>query len=181
MATFARIVEAPSRLARLFAIGLLLAAVAVICQMLVVRYGLGRSAIWQNEFATFALVAATFLGAPYVLAQPAHVCLDLVPLWLGPASRRRLGLLASSLGLMFCALVFATSLEWWWEAYSQGHRTPSLWRARLWIPYLSLPVGSLLLTLQYLVELRAIATGEGRPFPGPAGASEAGAGGGGSA
>jgi TRAP-type C4-dicarboxylate transport system permease small subunit len=164
LATFARVIEALSRAAGIAAIGLVLAAVLVICQMLVVRHGLGHSAIWQNEFVTFSLVAATFLGAPYVLLRRAHVAVDLLPLALGPGARRVLGLLAAALGFLFCALMFATSLEWWWEAWSQGHRSPTMWRARLWIPYLSLPVGSLLLTLQYLVELWGIATRRKPPF-----------------
>jgi len=39
-----------------------------------------------------------------------------------------------------------------------------VWRARLWIPYLSMPVGLGLLTLQYLVELISLVTGRTSPF-----------------
>lgn len=166
MDRLARLVEALCRLAGWAAVALVVVAVGVICQLLVVRHGLGRSAIWQNEFVTFALVAATFLGAPYVLLHRAHVAVDLVPMLLGGEARRRLALLANGLGLVFCLVVFLTSLGWWWEAWSEGHRTSSMWRARLWIPYLSLPVGSLLLTLQCLVELWAVATRRRPPFGG---------------
>jgi TRAP-type C4-dicarboxylate transport system permease small subunit len=99
-----------------------------------------------------------------------HVNVDLLALYLGPAAVRRLGLVASALGLLFCAVLFTTSLAWWWEAWSFGFRTSSMWRARLWIPYLAVPVGSLLLTLQYVVEVWAISTGRLPPFghsPGP--------------
>lgn len=167
MGTYVRVVSTLSRAAAFVAAGLLLASIGVICQMLVIRHGLGRSAIWQNEFVTFALVAATFLAAPYVLLVRGHVVVEVVPLWLSGPARRVLGLIAAALGFLFCLLVFATSLEWWWEAFAQGHRTSSMWRARLWIPYLSLPVGSLLLTLQYLAELWEIATGRKAPFGTP--------------
>lgn len=166
MERLARLVELLCRLAGAAAAALIVAAVAVICQLLVVRHGLGRSAIWQNEFVTLALVAATFLGAPYVLLRRAHVAVDIVPLLLAGEARRRLGLLASGLGLAFCLILLSTSLHWWWEAWSQGHRTASMWRARLWIPYLSLPIGALLLTLQYSVELWAVATRRRPPFGG---------------
>lgn len=166
MERLARLVEALCRLAGLAAMALIVVAVGVICQLLVVRHGLGRSAIWQNEFVTFALVAATFLGAPYVLLHRAHVAVDLVPMLLGAEARRRLALLANGLGLVFCLVVFLTSLGWWWEAWSEGYRTSSMWRARLWIPYLSLPVGALLLTLQCLVELWAVAARRRPPFGG---------------
>lgn len=47
--------------------------------MVVVRYVLGTSTIWQNEFVTFAVVAATLFGSPYVLLTKGHVNVDLLP------------------------------------------------------------------------------------------------------
>ncbi len=167
METYVRVVSALSRAAAFIAAGLVVAAIAVICQMLVIRHGLGRSAIWQNEFVTFALVAATFLAAPYVLIVRGHVVVELVPIWLSGRARRTLGMIAGGLGFVFCLLVFVTSLEWWWEAFSLDLRTSTMWRARLWIPYLSLPVGSLLLTLQYIAELWEIATERKPAFGNP--------------
>ncbi|MDF1586535.1 TRAP transporter small permease [Marinimicrococcus flavescens] len=173
MERYAAAVSWLSRLSGYVAAGLILLAVLVVCQMLFVRYALGQSAIWQNEFVTFSLVAATFLGAPYVLLLRGHVNVELVPLWLGPRAKRVLGLAASLIGLVFCVLVFITSIEWWWEAWAGGWETSSVWRARLWIPYLSLPVGSLLLSLQYVAEVWAIATGRVPPFGALPGGAEA--------
>lgn len=164
MERYATVVGWVSRLAGYFSAGLILLAVFVVCQMLFVRYVLGESAIWQNEFVTFSLVAATFLGAPYVLLLRGHVNVELVPLWLGPRASRVLGLLAALIGMAFCALVFLASIEWWWEAWEGGWETSSVWRARLWIPWLSLPAGMLLLTLQYVAEIWAVATGRRPPF-----------------
>ncbi len=39
-----------------------------------------------------------------------------------------------------------------------------MWRARLWIPYLSMPIGLGLLVLQYLAELLCLVTGRAPPF-----------------
>lgn len=164
MAALARCVEALSRLAGLVAVGLIVSAVLVICQLLVVRFVLGQSAVWQNEYVTFSLIGATFVGSPYVLLARGHVNVDLVPHYLGPGGRKALGLLAGLIGLAFCLVLFVSSLPWWWEAYSMGFRTSSVWRARLWVPYLAVPVGSGLLVLQYLVELWGIATGRKPPF-----------------
>jgi TRAP-type C4-dicarboxylate transport system permease small subunit len=166
MTAFARTVVSLCKLAGYAATALILLSVVVICQMLVVRFGLGRSAIWQNEFVTFALIGATFLGAPYVLLTRGHVNVDLLPMLLGERGRRALGLVAAGMGFLFCLVVLLTSLGWWWEAWSLGFRTSSMWRARLWIPYAALPVGSLLLVLQYAVEIWAIATGRLPPFGG---------------
>jgi TRAP-type C4-dicarboxylate transport system permease small subunit len=154
LAGFCRCVEALSRAAGWLAAALILGSVLVICQMLFVRFVLGQSAIWQNEFVTFAMIGATFMGAPWVLSTGGHVNVDLLSQHLGPWPRRRLALLAHGLGLVFCAVVLLTSIGWWWEAWSLGFRTSTLWRARLWIPYAAIPLGSLLLVLQYIVEIR---------------------------
>ena len=39
-----------------------------------------------------------------------------------------------------------------------------MWRARLWIPYASMPIGLGLLTLQYVADLVCLVTGREPPF-----------------
>ena len=46
---------------------LILLSIFVICHMVFVRAVLGASSIWQTEFVTFSVIAATFLGSPYIL------------------------------------------------------------------------------------------------------------------
>ncbi len=164
MQRFAAVVEALSRLAGYVAVGLIVAAVAVVCQLLFVRFILGEAAFWQNEFVTFSLVAATFLGAPYVLLTGGHVNVDLIPHYLPHRVRRVLALLAGLIGLSFCVVVFWTSLPWWWEAWSKDFTTSTMWRARLFIPYACVPVGMGLLVLQYVVEIWSVAVGRRAPF-----------------
>lgn len=164
MAVFSRWIGWASRLTGYFAAALMAGSVFVVCQMVFVRAVLGESSIWQTEFVTFALIAATFLGAPYILLTRGHVNVDLLPLVLSHPARKRLALLASALALVFCAAVFYSSLHWWWDAWSLNLTTPTIWRARLWIPYLSVPVGMGLLCLQYVADVWALATDREPPF-----------------
>lgn len=153
-----------SRVSGIAATLLLVLAVLVVCQMVFVRAVLGQSSIWQTEFVTFSIIAATFLGAPYILLTHGHVNVDLLPLMLDGTWRRRLALLASGLALAFCVLFLYSAINWWWEAWTLGLTTPSIWRARLWIPYLSVPVGMLLLCGQYIVDIWALMNGDVSPF-----------------
>ena len=164
MSGFARLVSAASRFLGFAAVLLVLSAVLVICELLWVRWVMGQSAVWQNEYVTFALIGATFLGAPYVLLTRGHVNVDLVPMVAQGRARYWLSLVASALGLLFCLLFFVTSLPWWWEAWAGGFTTSSVWRAPLWVPYLAVPVGTGMLVLQYLVEIWAVLTGREQPF-----------------
>jgi TRAP-type C4-dicarboxylate transport system permease small subunit len=164
MTRFVGAVRLLSRMSGIAAILLILAALVVICQMIFVREVLGQSSIWQTEFVIFSLIAATFIGAPYVLLTKGHVNVDLVPLLVGQRMRVGLALIASILALGFCLIVLWNSLYWWQDAFDRGYLTSSMWRARLWIPYLSVPVGMGLLSLQYVADILALLTGREMPF-----------------
>ena len=155
-----------SRLGGIVAVLLLLAAVLVICQMVFVRYVLKGSAIWQHEFATFALIGATFIGAPYVLLTQGHVNVDLLPVYLGPRGRLALALVAASVTLVFCAALAGYGVAFWYEAWVNDWHAQTVWRPALWVPYLALPLGMGLLALQCLAQILALATGRAAPFAG---------------
>lgn len=159
-----RAVHAASRLFGLAAAGLILLSVGVVCQMVFVRAVLGQSSIWQTEFVTFALIAATFIGAPYILMTHGHVNVDLLPLVLPQRWRVILAFVASLVALAFCLVLFVNSIDWWYEAWITDKQTSSIWRARLWIAYLPVPVGMALLCLQYIADILALATGRAMPF-----------------
>lgn len=161
---WARAVNAVSRAFGVFSVGLILASIAVVCQMVFVRAVLGQSAIWQTEFSIFAMVAATFLGAPWILLARGHVAVDVLPLMVGPGTRRWLFITGYGLALAFCLLFLWGAIPWWWEAYTHNQTTSSIWRARLWIPYLAVPVGLLLLCLQMAVALALVLTRRVHPF-----------------
>ncbi|MCW5634998.1 MAG: TRAP transporter small permease [Rubrivivax sp.] len=157
-------IHAASRALGVFSAALIALSVGVICHMVFVRAVLNQSSIWQTEFVTFCLIAATFLGAPYILLTRGHVNVDVVPLMARPGLRRALHLGGGTIALVFCGALLYAAVPWWHEAYASGLTTPSIWRVRLWIPYLAVPVGTALLCLQLLAELWLVATRRAHPF-----------------
>jgi TRAP-type C4-dicarboxylate transport system permease small subunit len=157
-------VHATSRALGVFSAGLILLGVFVVCQMVFVRAVLGESSIWQTEFVTFSLIAATFLGAPYILLTRGHVNVDVLPLMVGVPKRRVLHFIGSMVGLSFCAIFLLASLPWWYDTWQSGQTTSTIWRARVWIPYLSVPVGLALLCLQYIAEVFLVMSRREFPF-----------------
>lgn len=158
------VVHALSRAFGVAAAGLILVSIGVVCQMVFVRAVLHQSSIWQTEFVTFAIIAATFLGAPYIQLTRGHVAVDVVPLMLGQGARHGLHFAGSLIGLAFCAFFFYASLPWWHEVWTLNQTTSSMWRARLWIPYLAVPVGLGLLCLQYFAEIWLVMSRQDHPF-----------------
>lgn len=157
-----------SRAGGMIAVGLLLAAVLVICQMVFVRYVLQGSAIWQHEFVTFSLIGATFIGAPYVLLTHGHVNVDLLPLYLGRRARFALALLAALISLVFCLILAWYGFAFWYQSYIENWHAQTVWRPPLWVPYFAVPLGMGLLSLQYVAEILALVTGRQAPFGGGA-------------
>jgi TRAP-type C4-dicarboxylate transport system permease small subunit len=153
-----------SQVGGIIAMVLLAAALLVVCQLVVVRYGLGQSAIWQHEFVTFSLIGATFLGSPYVLLTRGHVNVDLLPLYLGGRMRFTLALLSSVISLAFCVAVAWAGFNLWREALVNNWRAETVWAPPLWIPYLSIPLGMGLLSLQYIADILALLAGRDMPF-----------------
>jgi TRAP-type C4-dicarboxylate transport system permease small subunit len=148
----------------IFAALLIAAAVVVVCQMVIVRYVLNETTIWQTDFVTYSLIAATFIGAPYVLLTKGHVNVDVVPIYVGPRLRYWLALTAICLSLAFCLIMTVLTLQFWYESFENNWVSDTMWRSRLWIPYLSMPVGLGVLTLQYVADLINLLSGREPPF-----------------
>ncbi len=157
-----------SRACGVFAALCLIAACLVVSQMVFMRYILNASTIWQTEFVTYAIVAATLIGSPYVLLTRGHVNVDLLPHYLGQTGRLILALVASLLSMGFCAVLAWTGWHYFHEAWSEGWVTETVWGPPLWIPLLPLPLGVGLLTLQYAVDVYCLISGRELPFGMPA-------------
>lgn len=128
-------------------------AILVVCQMVVIRYFLNASTVWQTEYVTYAIVAATFLGCPYVLLVKGHVNVDLLPHYLSGIAQKILSIVASLLALVFCGVLAWQSFHFFYEALDGGWVTDSVWELPLWIPYLPMFLGLGLLCIQYIAEI----------------------------
>lgn len=162
--TYVAVVSALSRFAGVIAACLIGLAVLVVCDMVIERYLLNRTTVWQIDVVTYSIVAATFIGSPYVLMLRGHVNVDVLPLHLGPRARYWLDLVTSGVALCFCVVLFVLCSRFWYQAYAESWLSNTVWRARLWIPYLSMPIGLGVLVLQYVAGLLCVATGRSPPF-----------------
>ena len=164
MDSFIRAVTFMSRVVGVIGALLIGFAVLVICDMVIERYVLNLTTIWQIDVVTYCIVGATFIGSPYVLMTRGHVNVDILPLHVGPTARYWLALFTSLLALSFIVVLFVLCTAYWYDSYSEMWRSQTVWRARLWIPYLSMPIGLGLLILQYLVDIICVVTGRAPPF-----------------
>jgi TRAP-type C4-dicarboxylate transport system permease small subunit len=161
---FLRAVAAISTLAGWCSAGMIVAAVAITCQMIFVRFVLNGSTVWQTEAVIYLVIAATLVGLPYVQRLRGHVNVDLVPIALPRRARLALCVVTLSLSILIVGVMFWYGYEYWHFAWERNWRSDTVWGVRLWIPYLSIPVGFGLLLLQLVADLTAVLLGIDRPF-----------------
>ncbi|CAN7683926.1 TRAP transporter small permease subunit [Neorhizobium sp. LjRoot104] len=162
-------IKAIAQVSRLFAListALIIAAMLVVCQMILMRYVFAWATIWQTDFVVFAATVAIFLGAPYVLLTGGHVGVDVVEMMVGDRTRARLQVLGSVFGLLFCAVMFVAGWVQFHDAWVGNWKHSSVWAPPLWVPLLALPLGFGLLCLQYVAKILALLTGETLGAPG---------------
>src|SRR5215216_4257295 len=112
---FIRAITRVSQACGIFAAGLVAASVVIVCQMVFIRYVLNQNTIWQTDFVTFSLVAATFIGAPYVLMTKGHVNVDVLPIYVERRARWWLALFAISISLAFALTMAVLTAQFWHE------------------------------------------------------------------
>ena len=164
MTTFIRTVGHLSTAAGIVAALMILVSVLVTCQMIFVRYVLNWSTVWQTEFITYMMVAATLVGLPYVQKLRGHVNVDLLPLLLPHKLRRVLFFVVTGTGFAVVALMLYFGAEMWWTAFSRGWTSDTVWGVRLGFPYFAVPVGFGLFLLQLLADMLAVSSRHEEPF-----------------
>ena len=131
----------------------LLASALILTSSVVTRYFLHASTDWQDEASVFCLVGATFLCSAFVQAIRGHVGIEAVSSLLPPrVDRVRIALV--DLGcFVFCVFFAWKSCTLLHEAWAEGQTTSSSWAPPLWIPYLLMSLGMILLSVQLAVQV----------------------------
>lgn len=167
MQLFIRFVRKASSIAGVLAASMIGLSVLIVCQLVFMRYLLNAPTAWQTELVTYLLVGATLIGSPYVLMIKGHVSVDLLPHYLPPPARKALALVCATVGIVFCAILFGSGCELWYDAFTAGWLSETVWAVPLFIPYSALPLGFGLMVLQYLADVLVLFTGEQTPFGRP--------------
>ena len=140
----------------------LLASAVILTSSVVTRYFLHASTDWQDEASVFCLVGATFLCSAFVQAIRGHIGIEAVSSIL-PEAANRVRIAVVDIGcLAFCAFFAWKSCTLLREAWTEGQTTSSSWAPPLWIPYLLMSLGMILLSVQLAVQC-AVSVNKLRP------------------
>jgi C4-dicarboxylate transporter, DctQ subunit len=113
----------------------------------VLRYWFLAPISWAEELTLYIMVWIVFVGSSVAIRRRGHIAIDLLPLVLSPAWRRRLAILIALTMLAFLAVFFHYSLVHTLRVLGSGQVTPVM-QAPMWLAYLAMPAGSALMMLR---------------------------------
>jgi TRAP-type C4-dicarboxylate transport system permease small subunit len=137
--------------------------VASITYDVILRYVFIAPTHWALEVNTFLLAFLCVIPAGDVLRVGSQIRITFLYDRLTPAVKARLDVLRAAAGLFFCAIMIWKGSDMAWKAWLHNDRMSTSLGTPMVIPYLFLPIGFLLLALQYLSN----ATGTWRKSPVP--------------
>jgi TRAP-type C4-dicarboxylate transport system permease small subunit len=133
-------------------LGILLMVImlAVVTLDICARYFFNKPLLWTHEVTEYAMVWVTFLGAAWVLRKEGHVIVDIVPSRLNAKAKAMLFTVVSIIGIpmMFLFIWYGTKVTI--DLYLTKRMLSTVMMPPAWILYTIIPLGSLLLMLQFL-------------------------------
>jgi len=130
--------------------GLVFCAMAVLVSLDVVLRNLNIINFpWLLELSEYALYAATFLAAPWVLNMGSHVRVDLVVSALPRTAARICELLADLAGLAIVAIVGWYGLRVTQDAFARGDLVVKELVIPEWVLLAVMPLACLLMTIEF--------------------------------
>jgi TRAP-type C4-dicarboxylate transport system permease small subunit len=107
---------------------------------------------WIDEISLFGLVWTVFLAIGLALESGRHISMRMLMTRMSPSAQRTAKTAINLLGLVFSAYMVKVGLEITLFVARSGQASPTLGISVAWL-YWVVPVGFLLLAVQYLVEL----------------------------
>jgi len=129
--------------------GILAFLMFAVCWDVLARAFWGKPLRWVLEFTEYGLLYMCFLCTAWVLKNDRHVISDLLLVALSKKVQALFNTTTSIVGGMVCAILTYVGWGVAWEKYQAGAYQPTVIQPPDFPLYLAIPVGFLLLTIQF--------------------------------
>jgi len=119
------------------------------------RYLFAAPTHWALELYTFLLLFLCTIPTADVLSSNVHIRVTFLTERMPPRIVERLPILRAVAGILFCAAMTWQGSIMTWQAWQHNDRMSTSLGTPMFIPYLFLPLGFILLGLQYAILLRS--------------------------
>ena len=143
-----------------FAGAFFLIGCAAVVYGVIVRYVFNKPIFWVDEISTYLLVWGILLGWSIAAKKGKHVSVGILYDFLPKKYQYPISIFEKICSLSFSAFLTVASIFLWLQYFNNGQVSTNA-QISLWIVYLIMPVGSILLGIRFLEELiHIIKTGE---------------------
>jgi TRAP-type C4-dicarboxylate transport system permease small subunit len=134
-----------------FLAGILLVFIMLsVCLEVVLRTFINRPQIWVTEVTECLLLYITFLGTAWLLREEGHVKVDIVLNRLKPQTTAFLGIISSIMGVLVSITLTIYGFNVTWDYFQRGIYTPTALEIPVYLILLIIPIGSLMLFIQFI-------------------------------
>lgn len=138
--------------ASLSAITIIFMALSIVIEIFS-RLFFGAGSKWVAEYTMYGLVALTFFGAAKVEKEDANIKIDIITSALSSGIQKVLDVIVYILATILLVFLLDGTIKLTVDAYVNGHISTTILRTPLWIPYLFLITGSIIMLLQFFKKL----------------------------
>jgi TRAP-type C4-dicarboxylate transport system permease small subunit len=113
------------------------------------RFVVKGSLPWSEELSRYVMVWAVFFGASMGAKTGAHIGVEAFVNFFPQKIKRSMIIISAGFTQIFCVLVFVLSLQVVIRIYQMGQVSPAM-EIPMYIPYLAVPVGAVLMSIRFL-------------------------------
>jgi TRAP-type C4-dicarboxylate transport system permease small subunit len=154
MEKFVRVIDRITHAFGIIAGIMMLIGVALVLSEIIVRALFDSTLYITEEYTAYLMVAITFFGLAFTLKEKGHIRMVFLHKFVkGGKARILLDLYSFTIGLTVFAVITGTTADFFWDSVVSGTRSMQISRTYLAIPQSAMPLGSLLITLQFAAEI----------------------------
>lgn len=150
----AKIMRLLDKLETVLMVSGMIIAVAVIFFQIILRFIFNSATPWIEEFARYLFIYFTWIGASAAILTDQHIRVDLVQEKF-PQAKKYFEVVSTVICLCIALFMFINGRELLLTMAKFSAVSPTM-KIPMWICYMAVPMGGLLMTIKYLYKLIAI-------------------------
>ena len=141
-----------SKFERSFIAGTILFTSLLLFVNVIMRYVFHNAIYWAEELVRYMMVWLIFLGGSQVAKHEGHIAVDVVHLSVSPRVQNALVFFVHIVVIVFCLVLTYYSYRQMMRVQVSKQISPAM-ELPMWLPYLSIPVGSTLIAIRHIQRL----------------------------
>ena len=130
-------------------VALMLVATLVSIVQVIARYVFNNSLYWSEETILYSLISMSFLAGSMGVRYSAHICVEVLPLMVGPRLNVYVKYLAAILGAIFALTLVYYGTRLFINTHNMGQLSPAM-RIPVAYIYAMIPISGTFMFLRYL-------------------------------